>query len=670
MEQGLRQNIRYFRLPILWGTLISALMLCPNVNAQSKASGEEQRDFTNFSIEDLMRVDVTDAFKSPIPVIKVPAAIYVITQDDIRRNGATTVAEALRLVPGVEVSRIGSVYYTISIRGFGDYLASNKILVQLDGRTLYSPYQNTVYWEIEDMVMENIDRIEVILGPGGSLWGANAVNGVVNILTKHSKDTTGGLVTQSLGDIEKNRSVFQYGGHISADATYRIYGKYGVNHASDNVDGSSFGDGNSLNQIGFRADFALPGHEVLMVQGETAQYRITEDQPIALASPPYNVTYTNTDLVQTRHLLGKWSRDQRKGDQTTVQAYYDLIDYPYTNQGSRAEMYDVSVEQRLGARRRQEVAFGGGYRYMLNQDIPGPTAFLNPSRRRDTIVNLFGQDIVELTPLDRLTLGAKVEHNDNTGYEFQPNLRFSHIPNDSETYWASVGKADRTPSQSERNIFSLTSASPPSPGQTLPVTTANIGSANLVPETVIANEVGFRRRLNEKASVEGHAFYNIYDNLIYLAPGTPFVSTAFGSPILVNPSYFRNGESGKTYGLELSSKFEISGSLKSDTSFTTLNRSRFLKGSELAGPHYQATWHLAWSPSKRWELDSYLHWYDAIIEEGVPAYTKLDLHLTWKLSDAQEFSMGGYDLLVPRHYEFNGGSYTIRSLIASYKWRF
>ncbi len=626
-------------------------------------------DFLDLPIEDLMRVDVTDAFKSPIPLMKVPAAIYVINQDTIRRSGVSTLPEALRLVPGVEVSRIGSVYYTVSIRGFGDYLASNKILVLLDGRTLYSPYQNTVYWEIEDVLMESIDRIEVILGPGGSLWGSNAVNGVINITTKHSKDSKGGLLVQKVGDLEKNRTIFQYGARLSDDATIRVYGKYGNNHASDNGDGSTFGDRSDLYSLGFRSDFSLPNHNSLMVEGQTAQYRIDENQPIALVSPPYNVNFTNTDLIQTRHLLAKLTHDGKQGSKTTLQAYYDLIDYPYTNQGSTAEMVDLSLEHRLAAKHGQDMTFGGGYRYMLNSGIPGPTAILTPNLRRDTIFNFFGQDIIDLSKIDKLTVGAKLEHN-TTGYAFQPNLRYSHSPTDRETLWAAIGKADRTPSQSELNIFSLTSITPPSGGQPLPVGTANIGSPDLKPETVIASEVGFRKKLNKTTMFDVSAFYNQYSNIIYLAPGAQFTSSLFGPPVVIDPSYFRNGDSGQTYGFELSAKHEFGPNLRTDLSFTSLQRSRFVQGSELAAPHYQASWHIAWNPTKKFELDTRIHWYDSIFEQDIPSYVKLDLHLIWKISSSQEFSIGGYDLLTPKHIEFSNGGYTIRNFIAEYKWRF
>ena len=638
--------------------------------AQDRAKSDKGEDILDTPLEDLMKVDITDAFKSPIPLMRVPAAIYVVNQETIHRSGVKTLPEALRLVPGVEVSRIGNVYYTVSIRGFGNYLASNKILVLMDGRTLYSPYQNTVYWEIEDVMMDDIDRIEVILGPGGSLWGANAVNGVINVISKHSKDTKGGLVVQSLGDLTKNETAFRFGDRISDDSTFRVYGKYSVRHASDNSDRTSFGDGNSLNTLGFRTDSMLPKNSTLMVEGELAQYRITEDQPVGLVTPPYNVTYTNTDLARTSHLLGKWTKDEEKQGQTSVQAYYDVIDYPYTDQGSRAELFDLQVERRAPLINQQEVAYGGGYRYMVNDGLAGPSQTLIPLRRRDTITNGFIQDIFHLNRLDSLTVGMKIEHNDVSGFEYQPNVRYSHIPNDHQTFWASVGKADRTPSQSELNTFSIVSVTPPSGGQPLPVATTDIGSPDLKPETVVSNEIGYRQKLSEKESFEVQAYYNFYNSLIYLAPGAQFTSSLFGSPVVIDPLYFKNGDSGQTYGGEVSYRLSLSSSLQGDAAFTVLERSHFVQGSELAGPHYQASWHLGWKPSAKLDLDARLHWDDAIFESGVPANLKLDLHLNWRLSDKDEFSLGGYDLLTPRHYEFQFGSYIQRSFSLEYRRRF
>ena len=647
-----------------------SLALQTSALSQDKSKVDQGSDLLDIPLEDLLKVDVTDAFKSSIPVMKVPAAIYVVNQEMIQRSGVKSLPEALRLVPGVEVSRIGNVYYTVSIRGFGDYLASNKILVLLDGRTLYSPYQNTVYWEIEDLMMEDIDRIEVIMGPGGSLWGANAVNGVINVITKHSKETKGGLAVQTIGDLIRNRSVFRFGDKLTDDITYRVYGKYGVNHASDNANGSSFGDSNNLNALGFRSDISLPKNSTLMIEGETGQYHITEDQPVGLVTPPYNQSFTNTDSIQTRHLLGRWSQEQEQGGKTSVQAYYDVIDYPYTDQGSRAEMYDLQVDRRVPVLHRNEVAYGGGYRYMVNDGIPGHSQTLVPLRRKDSIYNGFVQDIYHLSKMDNLTLGLKVEHNDVSGFEYQPNLRYSYIPDERHTFWAAVGKADRTPSQSELNTFSIVSVTPPSGGQPLPVATANIGTANLRPETVVSNEIGYRQKLNDRATLDAQAFYNFYNNLIYLAPGAQFTSSIFGTPVVIDPSYFKNGDSGRTYGGEVLYRYDVGSKLTTDLSVTYLQRSHFVQGSELAGPRYQAAWHVGYRPTNKIDLDARFHWNDAIFESGVPSYLKLDLHLNLRFSDYDEVGLGGYDLLTPRHFEFALGSYIQRSFALEYRRRF
>jgi iron complex outermembrane receptor protein len=634
--------------------------------AQAPNQGQ---DFTNLPLEDLMKVDVTDAFKSPMPLMKVPAAIYVITQEDIKRAGARSIPEALRLVPGVEVSRIGTAYYSVAIGGFDNQISSNKLLVLLDGRTLYSPNQNTVYWEIEDVVMDNIDRIEVIIGPGGSLWGANAVNGVINILTKNSKDTQGGLAEQSIGDLERNQSVIQYGGRFSDDGTFRVYGKYGVDHASDNQDSTSYGDSRELNILGFRTDFDLKNQSSLMVQGETAQFRLAENQFVPLVVPPYSATFTNTDLAQTGHILAKWDHTSPNGAYTAIQGYYDLLDYPYTDQASTGALFDLSVDHRFAESRNHNVAIGGGYRYMINGTTAGPSAINIPLSRRDTIFNTYIQDIINLTPMDLLTVGAKLEYNNYTGIEFEPNIRYAHTPDNNRTLWASVGRAVRTPSQDEANLLSLETVNPGNPGQPLQGT-ATEGNPNLGAESLIANEIGYREKLNDHASIDLSAFYNIYNNLIYLAPGTPFNTNVFGPEITIDPSVYENGDHGQTYGFDAAAKYAFSPNLKADFTFTAIQRSHFVQGTDLGCSRYQASVHLAWDPIKSLELDGILHWYDAIPEQQVSAYTKLDLHLTWKISDSQEFSLGGYDLLAGKHLEFGQSGYIPRSFVAEMKIRF
>jgi len=649
-------------------SLLTALLALIAAHAFPQSQGQSQ-DFTNLPLEDLMKVDVTDAFKSPMPLTKVPAAIYVITQEDIKRVGARSIPEALRLVPGVEVSRIGTAYYAVSIGGFANQISSDKLLVLLDGRTIYSPNQNTVYWEIEDVVMDNIDRIEVIIGPGGSLWGANAVNGVINILTKNSKDTQGGFVEQSVGDLERNQSVLQYGGRFSDNGTFRVYGKYGIDHAADNQDGSSYGDTRALDQLGFRADFDLKDQSTLMVQGETAQYHIVENQGVPLVVPPYSATYTNTDFINTGHLLAKWDHTAPNGAYTAVQGYYDLMDYPYTDQASTAALFDLSVDHRFAEFNHQNVAIGGGYRYMINDTTPGPSAINIPLTRRDTIFNTYAQDIVNLTPVDLLTVGAKIEYNNYTGFEFQPNIRYAHTPDNNRTLWASVGRAVRIPSQDEANLLSLETVNPGNPGQPLQAT-ATEGNPNLRAESLIANEVGYREKLNDHASIDLSGFYNIYNNLIYLAQGTPFNTNIFGPLITVDPSIYENGDHGQTYGFDASAKYIFSPNFRADATFTALQRSHFVQGTDLGCPRYQASIHLAWDPLKNVELDGILHYYDAIAEQQVPAYTKLDLHLIWKISGNEEFSLGGYDLLQSRHLEFGQSGYIFRNFVAQMKVRF
>jgi iron complex outermembrane recepter protein len=640
-------------------------------SSQTPSASKTNQDITSLGIEDLLKIDVFDSFKTPMPLRKVPAAVYIVTQDDIRRSGAINLAEALRLVPGVEVARIGVIYYSITLRGFGGEL-SNKVLVLLDGRTLYSPYQNAVYWEVEDVVMENIDRIEVIRGPGGSLWGANAANGVINIVTKSSKRTQGGLVTHEVGDLERNQTQVQYGGKLSGGGTYRAYAQYELTHASDyDVSGTSANDASSMKNAGFRADWDLHNGS-FMLQGSIDNKDIGEYQFVPLVTAPYSETTMLNDYVRSTNLLGKWDTNWLDGAHSSVQAYYNFLSYPYTNEGSTAHTYDLAFDHRFADLGRHSVTVGGGYRLMDNGTYPGPTAVLIPGHSTETIFGGFAQDDVTLSKKDILTLGLKVEHNDYTGYEWEPNVRFSHSPNDTQTFWASVGRNVRTPSQVEESVFSLTQVNPPANGQSLPTASAVLGNPGLTAESLIANEIGYRAKLNDRASVDVSTYYNIYDQLIYLAPGAPFESSVFGAPILVTPSYYENGDHGQSYGLEFSGKYRFGPTLRSEIGLTYEQRSSFAYGTELAIPHYQASLHLAWEPAKKLELDGTLHWNDAIFDQQVPAYTKLDIHLGWNLSDRFNLSVGGYDLFTPRHLEFGALSsdYIARSYRVELRYRF
>jgi len=442
-------------------------------------------------------------------------------------------------------------------------------------------------------------------------------------------------------------------------------------HAADLTDaGGNAHDGSNLDTAGFRMDLDFQRQGTLMLQGAIGQYAIAENQTVPTLAAPYTTTAQNTDHITTSDLVAKWDLTSPDGAHTTAQAYYDLISYPYTDEGSTALSYDLSAEHRFADSHGQSVTIGAGYRYMLNGTFDGPTAIVVPESRRDTVYNAFAQDEISFAKTQRLLFGLRLEHNNYTGFEVEPNIRYAFMPDDKQTLWASVGRNVRTPSQVEENGYSLNSVSAPGSGQELPVATATLGNAALKPEELIANEIGYRKKLSDRISFDVSGYYNIYDDLIVQLPGAPFVSDAFGEPITVDPSYYVNAEHGQTYGGQLSGKICLSKDLRADLAFTTIHHTPFGDGLHLSVPHYDASTHLAWDPMQRLQLDGTLHWYDATFSQHVPAYIKCDLHIGWDLTSRLSLGLGGYDLFEPRHIEFGESSAIPRSFIADLKFRF
>ena len=618
---------------------------------------DSTQDFTKMSIEDLMKIKVTSASKKSQPLDSAPAAISVITQNDIHRSGARTIVEALRLIPGVEIGRYTQNYYAVTIRGFNnpnfDGSNGNKLLVLIDGRSIYMPYTSTVYWEIEDLPLEDVDRIEVIRGPGGSLYGANAVNGVINIITKSAKQTTGGLLVTSAGTLEQDRVMAQYGWSMGDHAAFRIYGKHGNDNQSLNLDGSGAGDRTVLNESGIRGDIDVPNKGTLMVQGAYHTFGINEDVVAPLLTDPFFQNFNGKDTITTKDVVTKWTTTEKGGGQTSAQAYYDFLNYPYTNASATSTTWDLDIQRQLPTIKNQSVIVGAGYRYMINDSQPGITQTLDPLTRHDSIYSLFGQDEIALSEKRHLTLGMKLEHNTFTGYEWQPSVRYIQQLDDSHTVWGAVSRAVRTPSQTELADMLVTSVDPPvNPGDN-PTAHMSFGNPNLTSEHLTAYEMGYRSHASDSFSLDLAAYYDQYSDLIYSVDGTPFTANEFGSTVTVDPTFLKNGESGSVYGGELEARWKLPGHAMLTSGFSATRQNKFSQGTTLWTPKYQGFIHLAKDFQSNVKADTMLYWYDAIPEIGQKSYTKLDVHLSWKPTGGNtELSLGGQDLLEPRSVQF------------------
>jgi len=634
--------------------LTSSLALSLVVTALAQT---ETQDLSNMSIEDLMKIKVTSASKRTQSLDSAPVAISVLTQSDIHRSGARTIVEALRLIPGVDIGRYTQNYYAVTVRGFNnpnfDGSNGNKLLVLIDGRSIYMPYTSTVYWEIEDLPLEDVDRIEVIRGPGGSLYGANAVNGVINIITKSASETVGGLGVASAGTLERDRLLAQYGWKTGDNAAWRIYAKHGNDNQSLNLDGSGAGDTKELNEVGFRGDVDVPSRGSLMVQGAYHKFGIRENLFSPILTDPFFQFHNNKDTITTSDVVARWSTKEKTGGQTIAQLYYDFLDYPYTNASATTQTWDLDVQRQLPSINNHNIIFGGGYRYIINASTPGPTQTLVPLTRRDGILSLFGQDEIGVSDRGRLTLGLKLEHNTYTGYEWQPSVRYIDQIDDSHTMWAAISRAVRTPSQTELQDKLVTAVDAPANPGDLPTAYLSFGNPNLTSEHLLAYEMGYRLHHSDKFSLDIAGFYDQYSDLIYSVNGDPFTAVEFGTDVNVNPTYLKNGETGSVYGGELEARWKLPNRTMLTSGFSVAKPNKFSKGTVIMVPKYQGFVHLSKDFKSTLKADAMLYWYDAIPEIGQQPYTKLDLHLSWRPTDGNtELSLGAQDLLLPRSMQF------------------
>ncbi|MEO8342211.1 MAG: TonB-dependent receptor [Gallionella sp.] len=469
-------------------------------------------DLSHLSLEELTNVQISSVSKRLEPIKGAPAAVYVITREDIRRSGATSIPEILRLAPNLQVARVDASQYAISARGFNSTTA-NKLLVLIDGRSVYTPLFSGVFWDVQDVLIENIERIEVISGAGGTLWGANAMNGVINIIRNKSGNTQGGQVTVGVGNVEKGGSA-RYGGKLGDDGNYRIYAKKFNRDNTTRANGSDVQDAWHTGQIGFRTDWSV-ARDALMLSGDTYQGSI--DQAV-----------NDDKQISGGNLLARWTRALDAAGALQVQTYYDHTRRIYPGIfGESLDTYDIEAQHSVQWGKNQYIVWGGGYRYA--RDTVTNTALLAflPSDKTLTLASVFIQDEITLAERLKLILGTRMEHNNYTGLESQPNIRLAWKPNDQTLWWAAISRAVRTPSRIDREFFV--------PGSS-PYTTFG-GGADFQSEKLTAYEIGYRTEPSARTSLSISTFYNVYDRLRSLEP-------------TATTTIFSNMMEGDTYGIE------------------------------------------------------------------------------------------------------------------------
>ncbi len=626
-----------------------------------------ERNLLELSLEELATIKVTSVSKAPELLFEAPTAIAVLTEEDLRRSGAHSLPDALRLVPGVNVAQQDAHTFAISARGSSDAFA-NKLLVLMDGRSLYSPLFSGVLWDAQDTVMEDIDRIEVIRGPGATLWGANAVNGVINVITKNAKDTLGFLGTGGAGSEEQGFGSVRYGVKLGENAWVRIFGKYDNHDHSSAVGGGDGLDDWRTQRGGFRFDWEPTKDDAITLQGDI--YSGTEGQVFAvpLPSPPPQLppgipislippellaalqvpvigkVDRDTD-ISGGNVLGRWAHTFSEHSSAEIRAYFDRTNRDTALFTEKRDTFDVEFQHRFSftVGVPQEVTWGLGYRRTGDETTGSLSVRLDPFERTDELWNGFIQDKITLLPKLHLVLGTKVEHNDYTGWEWQPAARLLWMPSPTQTFWASVSRAVRTPARVEANgIINL-------PGQVPGVGTVR-GNTDFGSEELIAYELGWRTQLHHNLNVDLALFYNEYANL----RTSRFDITTLQANLV-------NGYEGESFGGELSAQWQaterwrliggysyLDENLRSNSKDPAVQRN----DDEGSSPHNQFFIRSMLDLPGRVTLDLTGRYVDSLPHRQIPAYFTMDARLGWAANDHVELSIVGRNLLDDRHPEF------------------
>ena len=666
-------------MPLL---LLAALLLA----GASPTDGFAQTtapDLARASIEDLLNIEITSASRKEQRLSDAPAAVYVITQDDIRRSGMTTVPDLLRLAPGIEVARVNSSEWAVSIRGFNN-LVANKLLVLVDGRTIYNRAYTGVVWSSDEMVIDDIDRIEVIRGPGGAVWGANAVNGVINIITKSSAATQGAFVRAGGGTLDDRSVAARYGGTI-AGATYRVYSQLSDHADSFLTPDARTGDHWHSVSSGGRLDWRR-GTETYMLEGSYIDARTLPYSPSAVPNAPQQGSNVATGSDHTS-LLGLWTHAYDGGASLHVQSFLN-VNHQQIGVGATSDsekIGDLDVVYTALVAKRHNLVGGGGYRYATDY-IPPTAAFsLDPATSTGSIANIFAQDEIALSPQFSLTLGSKFEHDSLSGWDVQPTAKaLWKIGPSGQRLWAATSRADRTPAPLDV-AFRLRTPLPPAPDGT-PLMLGIFGNPTYQDERLTDLEVGYGLSLGRQAVIELAGFKGHYDGLATLHALTPtFESTPAPAHVLV-PLQFANGLDANTTGLEIDGRWNPFANVSLTGSYSYLRIVSHLT-SEATGdePASQSSEDL--SPTDQWqvhastplgaraEISGSLFHVGRIDAQAIPAYTRADVRLAFTLTRQLSIVGIGQNMLQATHVEGTGASkgqtstLIPRSASISLEWR-
>lgn len=603
----------------------------------------------DLSLEELSRVEITSVSKRPERLSDAPASVFVITSDNIRRSGVTTLPDALRLAPNLQVFQAQAGGYVVTARGstVSGTTVGNKMLVLIDGRSVYSPLFAGVNWHVQHVMLEDVDRIEVISGPGGVLWGVNAVNGVINIITRRAKDTQGVLVAAGTGSAGTDASV-RYGGDLGDAGHYRVYAKRANVRSTETRTGANKHDDYYITQVGMRADWSQGENNFALIanayDGSLGQ---PEPGTLSLGGVPQAL-----DDIPVRgiNILARWDRALTGGGQLEAQVYYDRSTQDVVPSFAQdLDIFDLQFQHRFAPIGAHALTWGAQYRYAIDRISNGEVFQFRPDDVNQRWYSLFVQDEIGLSDTLRLTLGARLEHNDYTDWEFLPSARLAWKFAPEHLLWAAISRAVRAPSRIDRDLFAIHPALPQ------PVLR---GGEDMRSEIAEVYEVGYRGNIGANFLYSVTVFHTNYDDLRTQEDNV--------SDPLAPFAVFGSGMEGTTDGVEIWGTYEVSPQWRLSAGFTYLNVERELK----RGSRDQNTVNIeeGASPERMWllrssinlpyqmELDTTLRHVSALDTGDVPSYLAVDIRLGWRPDNKTEVSVTGINLFGGSHAEFGGAA--------------
>jgi iron complex outermembrane receptor protein len=622
------------------------------------ACAQSPQQLADLSLEELGLIQVTSVSRQAEPLLDAPAAVYVITRDDILRSGVTSIPEALRLAPGVEVARRSANAWSISIRGFNSDLA-NKLLVLIDGRSVYSPLYAGVFWDVQDTLLEDIERIEVVSGPGGTLWGANAVNGVINIITRSTNDTRAPFVELGGGTEEQGFAGFRYGGNLNERFAFRTYLKYFDRDASKQLSGNDGIDDWRMARGGFRIDSKALLADRIRIQGDiySGEKVVEFIDAFTIGTLPAGVSVGDVDM-SGGNVMAEWQRIINDSSDFKLLFYYDHTyrSIPNTYTETR-DTLDLDFQHHFSIGTRNDVLWGAGIRYTTDELENSTFSSFEPPSRSDSTYSLFVQDKIGIAR-DRvyLTLGSKFEHNDYSGYEVQPNVRLSWHASDHQTAWFAASRAVRIPSRLDADLRLTVPISVPT--IPFPVYVQINGNHDVESEELLAYEGGYRIQASDAVYLDLAVFYNDYDRLQTTEPGLPvFVIPSY----IILPNDLMNNMYGDSHGGTAAISWQPADiwRLRLHYAYFDLQLQTRPESLDPSAPNIAGN-----SPKHLASLFSYLdlfedfnvylavRYVDELPNQGVDAYTAVDLSIRWRVADHWHVTMTGQNLTDSGHAEF------------------